>query len=93
MEAIVHHKLDEHSSQRADGYVIVNGQKHMKKNTQGWQLCIRWKGGSTSWKWLVKESKPIEVAEHSVACGIKSEPALCGGWTLLSRKEIASSQQ
>jgi hypothetical protein len=39
-------------------------------------LC-QWKDGATSWKRLadVKESNPIEVAEHSVARGTESKPA------------------
>jgi hypothetical protein len=69
LEAIVDHKTDEHAIQQADGFVVVNGRKHMRKSTKGWQLCIQWKDGSTSWERLadVKESNPIEVAEHSVA--------------------------
>jgi hypothetical protein len=80
LEAIIDHKSDEHAVQRADGYVVVNGRKHMKKSTKGWELCIQWKDGSTSWERLadVKESNPIEVAEYSVARGIDSEPAF--GW-------------
>jgi hypothetical protein len=77
MEAIVDHKLDEHALQCTGGYVVVNGRQHMKKSTKGCQLCIQWKDGATSWERLtdVKESNPIEVAEHSVAQGIESEPA------------------
>jgi hypothetical protein len=100
MEAIIDHKLDEHDAvQRTDGHVVVKGRKHMKKSTKEWQLCIQWKdGATTSWERLadVKESNPIEVAEHSVAQGIeemKVNLPLCGGWTLLSRREIASSQR
>jgi hypothetical protein len=48
----------------------------MKKSTKGWQLCVQWKDGSASWERLadVKESNPIEVAEHSVARGFESKP-------------------
>jgi hypothetical protein len=41
MEAIIDQKSDEHAVQRIDGYVIVNGRKHMKKSTKGWQLCVQ----------------------------------------------------
>jgi hypothetical protein len=50
----------------------------MRKSTKGWQLCVQWKDGSASWERLtdVKESNPIEVAEHLVAQGrVESEPA------------------
>jgi hypothetical protein len=42
MEAIVHHKSAKHAVQHANGYVAVNGRKHMKKSTnKGWQLCVQ----------------------------------------------------
>ena len=44
---------------------------------RGWQLCIQWKDGSTSWANLkdVKESNPVEVAKYALAPGISNEPA------------------
>ena len=37
--------------------------------TAGWQLCIQWKDGLTSWEKLsdMKESHPIETAKYAVA--------------------------
>ena len=78
LEAIIDHKSSEHSVQCADGVVVVvNGCKHMQKSTKGYQLCIKWEDGSTSWEQLadIKESNPIEGAEYSVARGIDKEPA------------------
>ena len=46
LDAITDHKLDGHAVQRADGFVTVNGRKHMKKTTKGYQLCIQWKDGT-----------------------------------------------
>ena len=45
--------------------------------TKGWDLCVLWKDGSTSWVPLkdLKESNPIEVAEFAVAHKIHHEPA------------------
>ena len=50
-------------------YVTNNIKWHVRKTIKGWQLCIRWKDGTTSWERLadLKESYPIEVAEYSVA--------------------------
>jgi hypothetical protein len=61
----------------ANDYVVINGRKHMRKSTKGWQLCIQWKDGSTSWEKLAdgKESNPIEVAEDAITRGIDNEPA------------------
>jgi hypothetical protein len=78
LEAIIDHKPDGHAVQHADGHVfVIDGCKHMRKSTKGWQFCIQWKDCSTSWERLtdVKESNPIEVAECSVACVINGKPA------------------
>lgn len=49
----------------------------MRQTTKGWQLCIEWKDGTTSWEKLadLKESNPIEVAEYEVAHGLDDEVA------------------
>ena len=85
MEVIVDHKFGKDAVKCADGFVVVNGRKHMIKSTKGVQLCIQWKDGSTSWERLadVKESNPIEGAEYSFARGINDEPAFAWGWTTL----------
>jgi hypothetical protein len=94
MEAIVDHKFDEDAVKRADGFVVVNGRKHMKKSTKGVQLCLQWKDGSTSWERLadVKESNPIETAEYSFAQGINNEPAFAWwvDYTLKKRARISA---
>jgi hypothetical protein len=95
LEAVVDHKTDGHAFQQANGFVVVNGRKHMRKSTKGWQLCIQWKDGSASWERLadVKESNPVEVAEHSVAQGIEVEPAFAWwvDYTLRKRDRIISA--
>ena len=49
----------------------------MCRTTDGWQLCIQWKDGSTSWEKLfdLKESHPVECAEYAVSQGIMNKPA------------------
>jgi hypothetical protein len=80
LEAILDHKMDGRAVravQCAEGCTVVNGHKHMKKSTMGWQLCIQCEDGSASWERLanIEDSNPIEVAEHSVALGINGKPA------------------
>ena len=95
MEAIVDHQFGEDMVKRADGFVVVNRRKHMKKSTKGVHLCIQWKDGSTSWERLsdVKESNPIETAEYSFARGINDEPAFTWwvNYTLKKRDRIISA--
>jgi hypothetical protein len=54
-----------------------NGNRHMKKTTVGWELCIEWKDGSTSWETLanLKSSYPIQTADYAIANNIAIEPA------------------
>jgi len=55
----------------------ADGRTFMRRSTKGWQLCVQWKEGSTSWEKLsdLKESHPIEVAEYAVAQNLELEPA------------------
>jgi hypothetical protein len=45
--------------------------------TQGWQLLVEWRDGTTSWLPLreLKASNPVEVAEYAYANNIIAEPA------------------
>ena len=54
-----------------------DGRTFMRRCTKGWQLCVQWRDGSTSWEKLsdLKESHPIEVAEYACAQGLEKEPA------------------
>ena len=77
LEAIVDHKSDGNAVQKPDRYIEGPGNKHLKKTTAGWHLCIEWHDGSTSWERLadLKESYPVQVAEYAVSSGINDEPA------------------
>jgi hypothetical protein len=59
-------------------YIIAgNGNRHPRRTTKVWELCVRWKDKSTSWVALkdLKEGNPLQVAEFAIANGIASEPA------------------
>ena len=53
------------------------GNKLFKRTTKGWELCVLWKDGSTSWESLndIIDSNPVELAEYTVAHDIHNEPA------------------
>jgi hypothetical protein len=67
-----------------DGYAASkNGNKCPKQKTIGWQFLVEWKDGSSDWTDLkgLKESNPVEIAEHAVANKIVEEPAFkWWGW-------------
>jgi hypothetical protein len=53
-----------------------NGNLHPRRTTNGYQMCIQWKDGSTSWEHLkdIKEAYPIQAAEFAVTQGIQDLP-------------------
>ena len=72
-----HRKLPNATPKEDEFFRDSTGRKHHRKNTKGWELCVQWKDGSSSWEPLaaLKESNPVEVAEYAVAVNIASEPA------------------
>jgi hypothetical protein len=76
MEGIVDHKTDGHSVEPAGMYIRHGSNKQVRKTTKGWNLCIEWKGGTTSWELLVdlKESNPVEVAKYVAAKSFLDTP-------------------
>ena len=66
----------------------------MRRTTDGWQLCIQWKDGSTSWEKLsdLKELHPVECSEYAVSQGLMNEPAFNWwiGFVLKKRECIIS---
>ena len=76
-------------------FVQCDGKLIRKLTTKGWDLCIQWKDGSTSWEPLasVKESNPVEVAEYAMINGIAIEPAFAWWvpYTLKRRARIVKA--
>ena len=77
MDCIVDHKTDGHAIERADMYIKHGSNRQVRKTTKGWQLCVEWKDGTTSWERLadLKESNPVEVAEYAVSKDLADAPA------------------
>eukprot|EP00980_Cylindrotheca_fusiformis_P018168 scaffold5886_cov93-Cylindrotheca_fusiformis.AAC.2 len=77
LEEIVDHKRDGTAIPKDDGFVMLRGRRVPKRTTRGWQICVQWKDGSTSWIPLkdIKESHPVKLAEYAVANKLIEEPA------------------
>ena len=54
-----------------------NGNKRRRETTKGWEICIQWKDGSSTWNQLkdVNESYPVQLAEYVTENKILGEPA------------------
>jgi len=97
-EAITKDNVDHIKSRENENLKIrVNNMRHPLHTTQGWDMCIMWQDGSTSWHPMidVKRSFPIQLAEYAIRSGINEEPSFA--WrvrqTLKHRKSFLSSLQ
>jgi hypothetical protein len=52
LQDIVGHKTDGHAVERAYMYIKVGSNKQIRETIKGWNLCVEWKDGTTSWEWL-----------------------------------------
>jgi hypothetical protein len=88
LHKLVDHQHDDNAVTLQDTYDTIDGKKHPKRTTQGWQLCIKWKDGSTSWEELkdLKEATPIKTAEYALTPLLNSEPAF-SWWVLHTIKK------
>jgi hypothetical protein len=76
MEGIIDHKTDGHAVEPADMYIKHGSNRQVRKTSNGWNLCIEWKDGTTSWELLayLKESNPVGVAEYAAAKSLLNSP-------------------
>jgi hypothetical protein len=58
-------------------YIKNGSNTQVRKKTKGWHLCVEWKDETTRWEHLVdlKESNPVEVADHAVSKKLLDTPA------------------
>ncbi len=72
-----HRVLPDAISKSKGTYVNAYGVKRQKTTTQGWELMIEWKDGSSDWVAVIdlKESYAVELALHAVKRDIHEEPA------------------
>ena len=66
----------------------------MQLLTAGWQLCVQWKVGSTSWENLanLKKLHPIKCAEYAVSQNLQAKPVFNWwvSYVMKKRKHIIS---
>ena len=96
LKHVVDHRVIPNAVRKGDEYFeTANGTRRLRKSTRGWELCIEWMDGSTSWEKLstLKESYPVQVAIYAKDKYIDSEPAF-SWWTtrtLRKRDRIVST--
>ena len=57
--------------------IKCNPKEKQFKTTKGWDLCVQWKGGQTTWVALkdMKNGFPVQTANYAAEKGIDKEPA------------------
>ena len=95
LKQLVGHRKKRHAIPKDKAYITVGGKKVLKRTTKGWDLCVEWADGRTTWVPLaiLKEQNPVEVAEYAVTNSIDTEPAFAWWvpWTLNVRDAIISA--
>ena len=72
----------DHTVRKADERTFLH------RSTAGWQVCVLWKYGSTSWGKLsdLKELHSLETAEYAVSQSLEREPAFHWWVTFVPKK-------
>ena len=88
VEEIVDYRKNADAVTKDNATVVIRGKEHQRRTTRGWELCVQWKDGSTSWERLavMKDSYPIEVADYAAAMKLEDEPAF-NWWVRTVRKK------
>ncbi len=90
LKEITDHKRDGSAIAADDKWIQHGSNKQLRRTTQGWQLKVLWRDGTSSWEHLrnLKESNPVQVAEYAVANKLMEEAAFAW-WVpfILKRRE------
>ena len=96
IDEIEDHRILPNAIPRSEGtYVTRSGTPRKKRTTRGWELYVRWKGGSGDWISLkdVKNSYPVELAEYAIHNKIDTEPAFAWWVPYVVKKRLAIIQK
>ena len=83
IDSIINTRTNRTQTLQKDAFVIPkSGTKRRKNTTKGWEVCIRWKDGSTTWNKLryIKDSYTVKMVEYAVENRMLEEPAFTW-WT------------
>ena len=76
MGLIVDYQKSDKAISVSNQKVVHRGQNFTRQYTIGWQICVQWRDGSTSWQVIkyLKELHPVETAEYAMNQEIHHEP-------------------
>ena len=82
LDEIIDWRTDGSQIKPEDAFIhISNGNKRRRETTKGWEVCIQWKDGSSTWNQVkdVKEAYPVQLADYSAKTGYQSNQLSHGG--------------
>jgi hypothetical protein len=82
-DEIIDWRTDGSQIKLEDAFIhLSNGNKRRRETTKGWEVCIQWKDGSSTWNPVkdVKEAYPVQLAEYATQNKISEQPAFAW-WT------------
>ena len=96
MEEIEDHRKTPDAIPKSQGtFETSSGVERKRRTTRGWEFLVRWKGGSSDWAALeeLKESHPIQVADHAMSNNLQEEPAFTWWTPCVNEKRKAIVQK
>jgi hypothetical protein len=78
LQDIVAHRYTDEALSEKDCWVVThNNLRKRKPTTKGWEICMEWKDGSTTWIPLkdAMDSYPVQLAEYAIAHKLQDRPA------------------
>ena len=94
--AMINHRKENTPCDLKDKHAYFNNQRKLRKSTQGQDLEVAWKDGSTDWTSLedLKRLNLVEVVEHAKSRYTDKEVAF-HWWVpcLLKKREVIISAQ
>lgn len=96
LDEVIGHRIQKDAIPKSKGtYITKTGAKRKVRTTRGWEVCIRWKGGTTAWVVLkdIKDSFPVELAQYARDRGLLDEPVFAwwAPYTLKKTTRILST--
>ena len=95
LRQLVGHRRNKGALSTNQATIEVGSKVLPRRTTKGWDFCVEWADGHTSWVPLsiLKEQNPVEVAEYAVTHSIDKEAAFAWWvpWTLLKRDTMVSA--
>jgi hypothetical protein len=91
LDSILDHRTDGSEIKPEDAFIISsNGGKRRKMTTQGWEILLQWKDGSTTWEHMkdVHSEYPVQLADYAQQRDIAKQPAFAWWIPKSSENEI-----